>query len=284
MPYIDFLRHSHTLFPVLALIFGLIVGSFLNVVIHRLPIMLERQWRNDCLSLEGQQPEILPSYNLLTPGSNCPNCSRRIRPLENIPVISFIIMGGRCAGCKKNIRLRYPVIELVTGILSFFIAWYFGFEMKAASGLLFAYSLITLSAIDFDQQILPDSITLPLLWIGLLLNLDSTFAAIGSAVIGAVAGYMALWLVYWGFKLITGKEGMGRGDFKLLAALGAWFGWTSLPAIILLASIGGAVVGLSLIQFKNQNRDIPIPFGPYLAGGGIMFLFFGPYLTHFYLP
>jgi len=193
-------------------------------------------------------------------------------------------MGGRCAGCKKNIRLRYPVIELVTGILSFFIAWYFGFEMKAASGLLFAYSLITLSAIDFDQQILPDSITLPLLWIGLLLNLDSTFAAIGSAVIGAVAGYMALWLVYWGFKLITGKEGMGRGDFKLLAALGAWFGWTSLPAIILLASIGGAVVGLSLIQFKNQNRDIPIPFGPYLAGGGIMFLFFGPYLTHFYLP
>ncbi|MBU6459922.1 MAG: A24 family peptidase [Proteobacteria bacterium] len=280
-----FLQQEPTLFSIIITISGLLIGSFLNVLIHRLPTMLERQWQQDCQSLlDTPLPQKLPTYNLLTPGSHCPHCSRPIRILENLPIISFLVLGGKCAGCKKPISKRYPLIELSAALLSFFIAWHFGIGLKTISGLYLAYSLIALTAIDLDRQLLPDFLTLPLLWAGLIFNLGGTFSSIQNAVIGAIAGYLSLWLVFWAFKLLTGKEGMGYGDFKLFSALGAWFGWISLPAILLMASLTGACVGLYLILFKKHSRNNPIPFGPYLAGGGIIFLFFGPELTHLYFP
>ncbi len=259
------------------------VGSFLNVVIHRLPKMMEREWQAQCAELNGHPlPESAP-YNLVIPRSACPHCQHAIGALENIPVISYLILRGKCKGCGARISIRYPVVEALSGILSAYAAWHFGFGLAAGAALIMIWALIALTFIDFDTQLLPDAITLPLLWLGLMLNIDATFASLPNAVVGAIAGYLVLWIVYWLFKLVTGKEGMGYGDFKLLAAIGAWLGWTLLPLTILLSSLVGAVVGIVLIIITKHGRNIPIPFGPYLAGGGLIALFWGQELTRGYL-
>ena len=259
------------------------VGSFLNVVIHRLPKMLEREWHAQCAELDGKKPEDAPRYNLVVPRSACPHCGHMIGALENIPVISYLLLRGKCKGCGAHISARYPVVEVVSGLLSGFAAWHFGFGLAALAALLFVWALLALTFIDFDMQLLPDVITLPLLWLGLLLNLPATFVDLRSAVTGAAMGYLVLWGVYWLFKMATGKEGMGYGDFKLLAAIGAWLGWQMLPLVILLSSLVGAVVGITLIVVARRGRNIPIPFGPYLAGGGLIALFWGQTLTQGYL-
>jgi leader peptidase (prepilin peptidase)/N-methyltransferase len=268
---------------VLAGIIGLLVGSFLNVVIHRLPKMMEHEWQQQCAELSGHPIETSPTYNLVVPRSACPHCNHAISALENIPVISYLFLRGKCAGCAAPISPRYPIVEAVSGLLSTYAAWHFGFGLAGIAAIILVWALITLTFIDFDTQLLPDSITLPLLWLGLLLNLNGAFTSLPNALIGAVAGYLVLWSVYWAFKLTTGKEGMGYGDFKLLAALGAWLGWTMLPLIILLSSLVGAVVGIALIVIAKHGRNIPIPFGPYLAGGGLIALFWGQALTQSYL-
>jgi leader peptidase (prepilin peptidase)/N-methyltransferase len=262
---------------------GLCVGSFLNVVIYRLPKMMEREWQAQCADLRGEPP--LPSevLSLARPRSRCPACGHQITARENIPIISYLILRGKCSNCAAPISLRYPIVEAATGLLSAYAAWHFGPTPQAVGALIMLWALIALTAIDYDTQLLPDSITLPLLWIGLALNLAGAYVDLSSAVIGAMAGYLTLWSVYWLFKLTTGKEGMGYGDFKLLAALGAWMGWQMLPVIILLSSIVGAVVGISLIAFSRHGRNTPIPFGPYLAAAGIIALFWGPQLTRSYL-
>ncbi len=262
---------------------GLIVGSFLNVVIHRLPKMMERDWRAQCAELNGQAPEPAPRYNLLVPRSACPHCGHAISAMENIPMLSYLFLRGKCAGCGAAISPRYPVVESISGILSAYAAWHFGFGLAGLAAMVFIWALIALTFIDFDTQLLPDDITLPLLWLGLLLNLNDTFTSLPSAVLGATLGYLVLWSVYWLFKLATGKEGMGFGDFKLLAGIGAWMGWQMLPLVILLSSLVGAVVGIALIAFAKHGRHIPIPFGPYLAGGGLIALFWGQSLTQSYL-
>lgn len=277
------LESSPLTFTILAGLIGLLVGSFLNVVIHRLPKMMEREWQQQCAELNGQTIEASPSYNLIVPRSACPHCNHAISALENIPVISYLFLRGKCAGCAAPISPRYPIVEAVSGLLSAYAAWHFGFGLAGISAIVLVWALIALTFIDFDTQLLPDSITLPLLWLGLLLNLSGAFTSLPNALIGAVVGYLILWSVYWAFKLTTGKEGMGYGDFKLLAALGAWLGWTMLPLIILLSSLVGAVVGVALIIFAKHGRNIPIPFGPYLAGGGLIALFWGPALTQGYL-
>jgi leader peptidase (prepilin peptidase)/N-methyltransferase len=259
------------------------VGSFLNVVIHRLPKMMELGWQQQCAELRGELIAETPRYNLLVPRSSCPHCNHAISALENIPVISYLLLRGKCKGCGAGISPRYPVIEAVSGVLSAYAAWHFGFGWAAAGALLLVWALLALTAIDFDTQLLPDDITLPLLWIGLLLNSFGTFTNLHNAVLGAIFGYLSLWGVYWLFKLATGKEGMGYGDFKLLAALGAWLGWQMLPLIILSSSFVGAAVGIVLIVAAKHGRNIPIPFGPYLAGGGLIALFWGQTLTQSYL-
>ena len=278
------LLHSSPLtFTLLAGTIGLLVGSFLNVVIHRLPKMMEREWQQQCAELNGQEVPATTPYNLVIPRSACPHCGHAISALENIPVISYLFLRGKCAGCAASISPRYPIVEAVSGLLSAYAAWHFGFGLAGIAAIALIWALIALTFIDFDTQLLPDSITLPLLWLGLLLNLNNAFTSLPNALIGAVAGYLILWSVYWAFKLTTGKEGMGYGDFKLLAALGAWLGWTMLPLIILLSSLVGAVVGVALIVFAKHGRNIPIPFGPYLAGGGLIALFWGQTLTQSYL-
>lgn len=277
------LESSPLTFTFLAGLIGLLVGSFLNVVIHRLPKMMEREWQQQCAELNGQTLDASPSYNLIVPRSACPHCNHAISALENIPVISYLFLRGKCAGCAAPISPRYPIVEAISGLLSAYAAWHFGFGLPGVAAIILVWALIALTFIDFDTQLLPDSITLPLLWLGLLLNLSGTFTLLPNALIGAVAGYLILWSVYWAFKLTTGKEGMGYGDFKLLAALGAWLGWTMLPLIILLSSLVGAVVGVALIIFAKHGRNIPIPFGPYLAGGGLIALFWGQALTQSYL-
>lgn len=262
---------------------GLCIGSFLNVVIHRLPKMMEQEWQAQCADLRGESPSTAAPLTLSTPRSRCPACGHQITAMENIPVISYLLLKGKCSGCSASISARYPLIEIVTGVLSAYTAWHFGPSLQCIGALLLVWSLIALAAIDFDTQLLPDSITLPLLWLGLGFNLASTYVDIPAAVVGAMAGYLALWTVFWLFKLATGKEGMGYGDFKLLAALGAWLGWQMLPTIILLSSVVGALVGISLIVVARRGRNIPIPFGPYLAAAGAIALFWGPQLTHSYL-
>ncbi len=280
---IELLQTEPTVFITVATLFGLMVGSFLNVVIHRTPIIMEREWRAQCAELTGTQAAETTAYNLVVPRSACPSCGHQISALENIPVISYLFLRGKCAGCKTPISIRYPLVEALTGLLAGGIAWQFGFGFTAIAAFFFVASLIALTFIDFDTQLLPDDITLPLLWAGLLFNLNGGFTDLKTAVIGAVAGYLALWSVYWLFKLVTGKEGMGYGDFKLLAAIGAWFGWTLLPAVILLSSVVGSVVGIALIVLAKHGRSVPIPFGPYLALGGIAALFWGPQLARLYL-
>jgi leader peptidase (prepilin peptidase)/N-methyltransferase len=270
-------------FAACAALLGLCVGSFLNVVIHRLPKIMERQWKAECAEVAGQEPAPPERYNLVVPRSACPACGHRISALENIPVLSWLVLRGRCTSCKAPISMRYPAVELLTGALSGYIAWHFGFGMAAAGALFFTWSMIALTFIDLDTFFLPDSITLPLLWLGLLFNINATYVSLSSAVIGAAAGYLTLWSVYWAFKWATGKEGMGYGDFKLLAAIGAWLGWAMLPLTILLSSLVGAVIGIGLIVFAGRGRGVPIPFGPYLAIAGMIALLHGPALTRAYL-
>jgi leader peptidase (prepilin peptidase)/N-methyltransferase len=266
-----------------ALVLGLCVGSFLNVVIHRLPRMMEREWHEQCAELRGETPPEQGAYSLLRPPSHCPKCNHRIGVLENIPLVSWLALRGRCSECKTHISPRYPLVEALTGIATAGAALHFGFTLAAAGAMLFLWCMIAATFIDFDTQLLPDSITLPLLWAGLLLNTGGGFVDLKAAVIGAAAGYLSLWSVYWMFKLLTGKEGMGYGDFKLLAAIGAWLGWGMLPLVILLSSMVGAVVGVGLIVLARHGRNVPIPFGPYLAAGGVVAMFWGPQLTRSWL-
>jgi leader peptidase (prepilin peptidase)/N-methyltransferase len=264
---------------------GLCVGSFLNVVIHRLPKMMEQEWQAQCAELRGEQGATAAEpLSLAKPRSRCPTCGHQITAIENIPLVSYLlILKGKCSGCHARISPRYPIIEALTGLVSAYVAWHFGPTLQAAGALILVWSLIALAAIDLDTQLLPDSITLPLLWLGLTLNLWGAYADLSSAVVGAMLGYLALWSVFWLFKLVTGKEGMGYGDFKLLAALGAWLGWQMLPAIILLSSVVGAIVGITLIVATRHGRNVPIPFGPYLAAAGGIALFWGNSITHSYL-
>jgi len=262
-------------------IFGLLIGSFLNVVIHRVPIMMQRESDNYVASELGKELPHTERYNLVVPRSACPHCKHQITALENIPVASYLVLGGKCSNCKAKISPRYPIIEAFTGLLSAALVWQFGSGWMGLATLFFAYMLIAMTFIDADTQLLPDDLTLPLLWAGLLLNINGTFVPLQDAVIGAAAGYLALWAIYWLFKLATGKEGMGYGDFKLLAALGAWLGWATLPTIILLSSVVGAVVGICLMVFAKRERNNPIPFGPYLAAAGMIALMYGGPLANF---
>jgi leader peptidase (prepilin peptidase)/N-methyltransferase len=264
-------------------VLGLMVGSFLNVVIHRLPTMMERDWAAQCAELKGEPPPVFEPLSLARPRSRCPRCGHAITALENIPVLSWLLLHGKCKGCAAPISVRYPLIEALTGLLFAFAAWHFGWTTAGAGALIFVAALVALTAIDFDTQLLPDDITLPLLWIGLALNAFNVYTDLKSAVIGAMAGYLSLWSVYWAFKLTTGKEGMGYGDFKLLAALGAWLGWQMLPLAILLSSFVGAVIGITLMVFARHGRNVPIPFGPYLAAAGAIALVWGKPLTRAYL-
>ena len=281
--FFTMLSEHAVVFITVSVLLGLMVGSFLNVVIHRLPLMMEREWQLNCQELRGEETAPLPRYNLVVPRSACPGCGQPISAWQNIPLFSYLFLGGKCAGCKQQISLRYPLVELLTGALTGLISWKFGYSSMALAAWFFTFALIALTFIDFDTQLLPDDITLPLMWLGLLYNLNGGFTDIQSAVSGAAAGYLVLWSVYWLFKLVTGKEGMGYGDFKLLAAIGAWFGWQLLPAVILLSSLVGSVIGIGLVILAKRGREVPMPFGPYLALGGIAALFFGPQLSQIYL-
>jgi len=264
-------------------VLGLMVGSFLNVVIHRLPLMMERDWQAQSRDYLGEPPVEEAPLTLATPASRCPHCSHRIRFYENIPVLSYLWLRGKCSSCQTSISTRYPLTELLTGLLSAVIAWHFGFGPQAGAALLLTWTLVALSMIDVDHQLLPDAITLPLLWLGLTLSLFPVFTDMRSGLIGAIAGYLSLWTVYQLFKLITGKEGMGFGDFKLLAALGAWMGWQALPVIVILSSAVGALLGGAMIAIQGRDRAQPIPFGPYLAIAGWIALLWGKPITDAYL-
>lgn len=280
----QYLSSSPVAFISISLILGLIVGSFLNVVIYRLPVMLQREWRSQCeeyLQSESEtgapqeKEEKYERFNLSTPASTCPHCQHKIKPWENIPVVSYLFLLGRCSQCKARISLRYPIIELICGLMTAFIAWHFGFGWQALAAMVLTWTLISLSMIDYDTQLLPDNITLPVLWLGILININGTFTNLESSVIGAITGYLSLWSIYQIHHALTGKEGMGFGDFKLLALLGAWLGWQSLLMIVLLSSLVGAVVGISLILVMGRDRQLPIPFGPYLAAAGWISLVWG---------
>ncbi len=281
-------------YPLALLVFtlalGLIIGSFLNVVIYRLPVMMQREWTQQCyefLELKDDkanknETDKFSKFNLAQPGSHCPNCNHEITALENIPVLSYLIQAGKCKNCKAPISRRYPIIESATGIFTVLIAYQFGFTWLTLVALVLTWSLIVLTMIDYDHQLLPDDITLPLLWLGLIINYFGLITTLEAAFLGSVAGYLILWLVYWLFKLFTGKEGMGYGDFKLLAALGAWMGWQALPQIILLSSLIGALIGITLVIIKGRDKNIPIPFGPYLAGAGFVSLLWSNELNQLY--
>jgi leader peptidase (prepilin peptidase)/N-methyltransferase len=272
------------LFTAAALLLGLLIGSFLNVVVYRLPVMMQREWQAEAKSILLLPADTSTSaFNLLLPNSQCPHCSHEIRPWENIPVISYLFLRGKCSSCKAPISMRYPLVELACGLLSAFIAWHFGFTWQAGAMLLLTWGLLAMSLIDVDHQLLPDSLVLPLLWLGLIANSFGLFSSLEDALWGAIAGYLSLWSVYWLFKLVTGKEGMGYGDFKLLAMLGAWGGWQVLPLTILLSSLVGAVLGLIMLRLRNAEASTPIPFGPYLAIAGWIALIWGEQITSSYL-
>ena len=286
------LQHNPVLYLSIIIVLGLLVGSFLNVVIYRLPVMLKRQWKADCVAFLEQEKiqsankagdTSCESFNLVVPRSRCPHCGHLITALENIPVLSYLFLRGRCHECKTPISIRYPLIEILSAGLVAVVAWKFGVSLQAGMAMLLTWGLISLSFIDYDHQYLPDNITLPFLWLGLLLNLNGLFVDLTSAVIGAMAGYLILWLVYQLFKKFTGKEGMGYGDFKLLAMLGAWLGWQALPAVILLSTLVGSIIGIFLILFKQHDRSHPIPFGPYLAVAGWIALLWGNEINTIYL-
>jgi leader peptidase (prepilin peptidase)/N-methyltransferase len=288
---VSWLAASPWAFVVLAAVFGLLVGSFLNVVIHRLPIVLERQWRAQAAEIEGRAaPAAGERYNLVHPRSRCPACNAPIRAIHNVPVLSWLVLRGRCAACRAPISMRYPLVELATGVAFAAVAWQFGFGLQAALGLVFTAYLIALTGIDIDKQLLPDLLTLPLLWIGLIASVwpgaagaQAPPATAFDAIAGAAIGYVFLWLVFQLFRLLTGKEGMGYGDFKLFGAIGAWLGWQMLPLVLLLAAVVGAVVGILLIALRRHGRSVPIPFGPYLAGAGWIAMLWGPQIVDRYL-
>lgn len=266
------------------LILGLLIGSFLNVVIYRLPIMMERAWKVECAESFPEANIKVDDrvFNLSLPRSSCPKCNHIIGSLENIPVISWLFQKGRCKHCDCKISIRYPSIELLTALMSLLVAYFLPFGWPVLYALIFTWILIALSFIDIDTMLLPDQITFPLLWLGLLVNLSGTFVSLQSAVLGAVFGYLSLWSIYWSFKLVTGKEGMGYGDFKLFAALGAWFGWQALPLIVLLSSFIGVIIGLAIIASSKDKQSRPLPFGPYLASAGWVYLIYGTELTAVY--
>jgi len=277
------LNSEPALFTGLVFILSLLIGSFLNVVIHRLPKMMEAEWHAQCAELRGEPVPEPPRFNLWLPRSACPHCGHQITALENIPLLSWLWLRGHCSSCHTPISARYPLVELLTALLSAAAAWKWGVSIQTLGALFLVWTLIALAFIDLDTTLLPDSLTLPLLWLGLLFNLGSHFSSLPDAVIGAIAGYGVLWSVYWLFKLATGKEGMGFGDFKLLAAICAWLGWQMLPVTLLLSSVVGAAIGIAMIVLVKHDRRVPIPFGPYLAGGGLVALFFGAELTQAYL-
>jgi leader peptidase (prepilin peptidase) / N-methyltransferase len=284
MSLIIFLENHAPAFIVLGLLTGLLTGSFLNVVVYRLPKMMLRDWREQAREILELPPESqADTFNLVLPNSSCPHCAHEIKPWENIPVISYLFLRGKCSSCKAPISLRYPLVELTCGLLSAYIAWHFGFTWQAGSMLLLTWGLLAMSLIDADHQLLPDSLVLPLLWLGLIANSFGLFISLEAALWGAIAGYLSLWSVYWLFKLVTGKEGMGYGDFKLLAMLGAWGGWQVLPLTILLSSLVGAVIGLLMLRLRNAETSTPIPFGPYLAIAGWIALLWGEQITSSYL-
>ena len=299
MSALALLAASPALFIGVCLVLGLVVGSFLNVVIHRLPIMMERQWREQCAELE--HPDLVATvpgaaraarerFNLVVPRSACPACKAPVTALQNVPILSYAFLRGRCANCGARISLRYPIVEALTGILCAAVAWKLGFGWPAAAGLVLTWFLVALAFIDIDHQLLPDSLTLPLAWLGLFLSLYAPAPGgapvpvdMRSSIIGAIAGYVSLWSVYHLFRLLTGKEGMGYGDFKLLAALGAWLGWQMLLPTVLIAAAVGAVAGIALLASRGQNRATPIAFGPFLAAAGWLMLMFGHGLVAGYL-
>ena len=292
MTFISVLQAYPLLGSACTLILGLLVGSFLNVVIYRVPKMMERDWQNQCHEFLANDGNVatLPSnnekqepFNLMVPASTCPHCGHKIRAWENVPIVSFLYLRGKCSNCKSNISARYPTIELATGLLSVAVIYYIGINWSGLAALVLTWSLFALTMIDIDTYLLPDDITLPLLWLGLIVNSFSLFTDLPSALWGAVAGYISLWSVYKLFKLLTGKEGMGYGDFKLLAALGAWMGWQMLPQIILLSSLVGAVIGISMIVIRGRDKNIPIPFGPYLAIAGWIAFAWGDTINQSYL-
>lgn len=280
-------------FIAVAFAFALMIGSFLNVVIYRLPIMMQREWRDQCEELRKELPDDLPTarFNLVVPRSRCPQCGNLIKAWQNIPVFSYLLLGARCAKCKNSISVRYPVVELITAVLAAWCAWRFGFGWEAVMAIAMTCSLVAISLIDIDHQLIPDSIVLPLMWVGLIMSLfapmvgaETLFVSPREAIIGAVAGYLSLWSVYQAFKLVTGKEGMGYGDFKLLAALGAWLGpWPALPMIILLSAVVGAIAGIAMIVVRGRDRQLPIPFGPYLAAAGWITMLYGETIWVSYL-
>ena len=282
MSFIHLLQNSPGFFISFCSILGLVVGSFLNVVIVRLPKMLEREWAQQCADSSAETLQALPPYNIIRPRSACVHCGHKITAMENIPLMSYVLLRGRCSRCKAPISLRYPLVELLTATTSGYIAWHFGYGFAAFAALGFTWAMIALAFIDIDTQLLPNDITMPLLWTGLLVNLADTFTDIGSAVLGAVTGYIMLWSIYWAFKLVTRREGMGYGDFKLLAAIGAWLGWQMLPLVILFSSIAGTAVGVFLMAVAKRGRHEPIPFGPYLAGSGLAALLWGRQLNQVY--
>ena len=287
MNIIEYLANNPVAFSISIGVFGLFIGSFLNVVIHRLPIMLDNEWKHasrDMLGLTDESEENQkPPYNLVVPRSACPKCGHQITWYENIPVISYLLLGGKCANCKTKISRRYPVVELATGLLFFICANAFGYSILTFWTCILAAFLLVLSLIDYDTKLLPDQLVYVLLWTGLFANLQPSFVPLQSAVLGAIIGYLSLWTIFWLFKFVTGKEGMGYGDFKLFAALGAWFGWQSLFVIIMLASVTGAVLGIVLMIISSKDRNYAIPFGPYLAMAGFLYLFYGPMLIQYYL-
>lgn len=285
MEVLHLLESSQLFFLLACGALGLVVGSFLNVVIYRLPVMMETAWNRECREHAGISADTHEQqrFNLLTPASRCPQCDHRISALENIPLISYLFLKGRCSGCGASISIRYPAVELATAILSVVTALHFGYSLQTVAALGFTWALIALFLIDFDHQILPDSITLPLLWTGLLLSLFNLFVDSHNSIVGAIAGYLALWTIFHAFKLLTGKEGMGYGDFKLLGALGAWVGWQSLPVVILFSSVVGAAIGISLMLFKGRDHSQPMPFGPFLAAAGWMTLLWGNDIIRLYL-
>ncbi len=269
-------------FMVSVFVLSLCIGSFLNVVVYRLPVMMGNQVEDDYLDLLEKEPKERPVFNLSTPHSACPKCKSPIKPWQNIPVISYLWLKGKCANCKTRISARYPIVELTTGLLGLLVAYQFGATWQTAALLVFTYFLVALTLIDMDEYLLPDSLTLPLVWIALIANSFALFTSLENAVYGAIAGYLSLWSIFWIFKLLTGKEGMGYGDFKLLAAIGALLGWQALPVVILLSSVVGAVVGILGIMIMGRDKNIPIPFGPYLAAAGFIAALWGNDITAAY--
>jgi len=288
----ELFTQAPAVFIAVAFAFALMIGSFLNVVIYRLPLMMQRDWREQCDELSKEPAPDLPDgkFNLVVPRSRCPSCGAAIKAWQNIPVLSYLLLGAQCSNCQKSISVRYPLVETMTAILAAICAWHFGFGWEALMAIGLSFALVAISLIDADHQIIPDSIVIPLMWAGLIMSMfhplagaNTLFIAPQEAIVGAVAGYLSLWSVYQLFKLITGKEGMGYGDFKLLAALGAWLGWQALPTIILMSAIVGAIIGIALIVFRGRDRQIPIPFGPYLAAAGWITMLWGETIKNAYL-